>query len=994
MIMNKMTAALGAASALAISTACISAAEAAVIQGRVTEGSGAIGLEGATITIVETGQNTTADRDGRFRFAGVPAGEYTLVTSYIGAAPTESAVSVASDDAVATADIAIGAFLEITDNILVVGQRGALNSSLSRQRASDRVITVLSADAIGQLPDENVAEAARRAPGVNIQNDQGEGRFVSIRGANPNFVTSTINGIRVPSPEADARQVPLDVIDSDILSGIVITKSLTPDVDGDSIGGNIEIETLSGLDQDDMLFRIKAGGIYTNQVEELGQRYSGVFANKFLDNRLGVAASVAWQRRDFGSENLEVDGPEWLFAPEDDPAVAYPGELEFRDYQIRRERLSASLNLDYRANENTLLFLRGLYSDFSDQEFRSRVETKFGDPEFDRAENGVAFVDGSLDDPLEVDRDIKDRLEEQIIYSISGGGEFTKDEWSVDFTAAYSFAEEEEPNRLDTAFRSDADLDSGFEGVFGVDPRDGILPSLVFPDAAAEAAYFNDDAYAFDGLELTNGVSEDEELSFAGNVQYDIADFFGGPGYVKTGFKARLREKSYDLDLQVFDGFDGDDLLLSQFANTVDYDLAPIGTVPDGPAIRDFFFANRDLFELNDIDTAVESTGANYVADEDVFAGYIMGQRDFGAVSVIAGVRVEHTEYDASGFSVLQQDIEFTADGDVTGNLDDVIPAPALAGELVAEDIDAEFDAGADETEVEGSRVFSQSVSASTSYTDWLPSFNMRWDATDEVVFRLGYYKSIVRPNLEAAAPRTLIEQGEDDEVQGEVGNPNLERQRAHNIDASLEWYRDNDSVISVGAFYKDISDFIATTIEDGVFNGVQFDQALTFVNVPDASIFGVEFNYQQPLDFLPAPLDGFIVTANYTFVDSEATLSDGREISVPGQSDHVVTGILGYDKGPFDIRVAATYRDEFVDELSVASDVDGSDLDRIVDDHIQVDISAKYRLTDQFLLFSEFKNINNEPFVATIRSGQFGRLNSQFEEYGWAAKFGVQFTY
>ena len=107
-----------------------------------------------------------------------------------------------------------------------------------------------------------------------------------------------------------------------------------------------------------------------------------------------------------------------------------------------------------------------------------------------------------------------------------------------------------------------------------------------------------------------------------------------------------------------------------------------------------------------------------------------------------------------------------------------------------------------------------------------------------------------------------------------------------------------------------------------------------------------------------------------------------------------MATAILGYDKGPFDIRVAATYRDEFLDEISVAQDAAGNDLDRIVDDHIQIDVSAKYRLTDQFKIFTEFKNINNEPFVATIRPDGFGRLNSQFEEYGWSAKFGVQFTY
>ena len=150
----------------------------------------------------------------------------------------------------------------------------------------------------------------------------------------------------------------------------------------------------------------------------------------------------------------------------------------------------------------------------------------------------------------------------------------------------------------------------------------------------------------------------------------------------------------------------------------------------------------------------------------------------------------------------------------------------------------------------------------------------------------------------------------------------------------------------------------------------------------------------QQPLDNLPGLLSGIILSANYTYVDGQATLLDGREIAMPGQSAHVATGILGYEMGPINLRIAATYRDEFLDEIGVAEDENGDALDLIVDDHIQIDISAKYRITDQFRAFVEFKNINNEPFVAAVRSPQFGSLNAQFEEYGWSAKFGLAFTY
>lgn len=989
--MKKSLLTASAVCVIAIAAAAPLPALAGVIEGRVSDQSEAVSLEGAVVRIEETGATTSTNRAGEFRFSGVPAGQFTLEITYVGAPSEVITVEMPSADATVRQDIRLGDDVDVVDNILIVGQRGALNSALSQQKSSDKVITVLSSDAIGQLPDENVAEAARRAVGVNIQNDQGEGRFVSIRGANPNFVTTTINGVRIPSPEADQRQVPLDVIDSDILSGITITKSLTPDVDGDSIGGNVEISTLSGLDQKDLFFKLKAAGIYADQVEKFGQRYSGAFANNFFDGRLGVAGSVAFQKRKFGSENKEVDGPDWVL----DEGVIYPEELELRDYQITRERLSTALNIDFQATDSLLLYVHGLYSDFSDQEFRSRVENKFGDPDFDGANSSgsLAVFDAAADDPFEVDRDVKDRFEEQTIYSVVGGGEYTGGAVTFDWSGSYSYAEEGEPERIDADFRAEFDT-----GLFGVDVSDPILPALAFPDGVAETAYFDSDNYEFDGLERTNGVSKDDELSFDANLRYDL-DLFGAPGYLQAGGKVRLREKSFDLDLEVYDGFDGPDLLLTQFGADIEYALDRINPVPDPTALRSFFFDNIDDFELNEVDTALESTGANYIANEDVFAGYVMAQRTFfDALSVVAGVRMEHTEFDASGFTVSLEETEQTFVGDVTGtDPETLLSAPELTGNVLALEIDDfEYDAGDNETTLEAVRVVAATRDVSRSYTDWLPSVNVRYELSDEVIARLGYYKTIVRPNLNQASPRALAEPGEN---AIEAGNPDLVRQSAHNLDASLEWYPGNKSVVSVGLFYKDITDFIAQTgnsaaLDPAAFPGVVFNEVTTFVNVPDASIFGAEFNIQKPLDFLPGLLDGFIISANYTFVDSEATLDSGRVISLPGQSDHVATGILGYEKGPVDIRIAATYRDEFLDELSVTEDALDNPLDRIVDDHLQIDVSAKYRITDQLRAFVEFKNINNEPFVASIRPDGLGRLNAQYEEYGFSAKFGVSFKY
>src|SRR3546814_7013946 len=147
-------------------------------------------------------------------------------------------------DGVAHLDLLRG---NAADTILIGGQRANLASAISRQRAAGTVETVLTRDAIGQFPDQNVAEAVRRAPGVNVLNDQGEGRFVSVRGLDPNLNAASINGVRIPSPESDVRSVALDTIPSELVESIEIKKTLTPDMDADTIGATIEINTTSAL---------------------------------------------------------------------------------------------------------------------------------------------------------------------------------------------------------------------------------------------------------------------------------------------------------------------------------------------------------------------------------------------------------------------------------------------------------------------------------------------------------------------------------------------------------------------------------------------------------------------------------------------------------------------------------------------------------------------------------------------------------------------------
>ena len=380
-------------------------ANAAVVQGQITESTGAVAIEGAIVTIKETGQTTVTARDGSFRFPNVPAGDYTVEITYVGA-ETVSVPVKAVEGTPATVNATIGEDVALLDNILVIGQRGGQASALSQEKAADNLKSVLSADAIGDFPDQNVSEAARRIVGVSVENDQGEGRYVVIRGINPQLNSTTINGVSLPSPEGDGREVQLDVIDSDLLEGIEVTKTLTPDMDGDAIGGAIEIKTLSAFDRNGPFFKVKAAGSYNDLTGDTSPKLSARGSNIFGDGKFGVAGSVAWFDRDFATDNKEVDGA-WF----ESGGVYAPEEVELRDYVVNRERLSAALNFDLKANENHSFYLRTLFSEFEDQEFRSRMEAKFDEDAFTGIDgSGNALFDSSIED-IDYEKDIKDRNE-------------------------------------------------------------------------------------------------------------------------------------------------------------------------------------------------------------------------------------------------------------------------------------------------------------------------------------------------------------------------------------------------------------------------------------------------------------------------------------------------------------------------------------------------------------------------------------------------------
>lgn len=842
-----------------------------------------------------------------------------------------------------SATLAAGAHAEEeVEEIVVVGQRAMLYNALSNQKESDVIKSVINRDAIGQFPDQNVAEAVRRLSGINVLNDQGEGRFIAVRGLDPSLNAASVNGTRIPSPEADTRSVALDVIPSELIESIEVNKTLTPDMDADTIGAAIRINTVNALDRSDSFISAKIESSYNDLNEETSPRASVDFSYPFSED-FAVSGGVSFDQREFSTDNVESEG--WAIT---DTGIYYADALEYRDYDVQRDRLGGSLSFDFRLGETTQLYARTLYSKFDDLELRRRLVFEMDEEPSSGDLNTATFL--SDDGEISVRRGIKDRFETQTIQTWEFGGETLLDDWQFEYKASYAAAEEHEYKTQDpTRFRNDFDEAGQLAVTF--DYSQLTLPTFAVTTGLAD---FNAaSTYEFNKVELVDGRSEDEEVA----LQLDITRTLSNME-LKFGGKYRARQKRNDIYLEVREDFDS--YTLADVAGTQTYGLFDLGVLPDLGAVRAFNAANLDNFEVNQFDTDFESSVEDFRVDEDVAAAYVMAKTELGAWTMIGGLRWERTEQE------------------VNGNLTEVVEEGGTRDGVVLPD---DF-------------IFVSPAGFTESYSNVLPSLSLRHDQGD-VVFRVGTFKSLVRPNIAQLAPIFAVEEADDGEREGEFGNPDLEPYMAWNTDMSVEWYFAPASVLQAGLFHKSIDDFVFTgTYEagdapfNGVFNGIAFDEASIPLNGDSAEVSGFEFNYQHALTNLSAPLDGIILGLNYTLTDTEAGIGS-RTIPLPAASKNNYNGMLGYEKGPLSLRLTVAYRDEYLDEVGGSAEED-----RYVKDHTQWDLTASYRVTENFRVYGQFINMNDEPYVAFQR-GPLGRDSLlQYEEYSWTARFGLQATF
>ena len=513
-----------------------------------------------------------------------------------------------------------------TEHVEVVGQAASIDQALKEQRSADSIKSVVHADGMAQLPDENVAEAVQRLPGISVERDQGEGRFVSVRGLGPDLNSVTINGTLVPSPESERRAVALDVLPSELVQSLSVIKTLTPDMDANSLGGTVDVKSLSAFDHKGLFYTGSSEASYDKNTGQTSPKFSGAASDRFslgdgIDN-FGVAAALSWQKRDFGSDNVETGGA-WDFEQ-----GAKLQELEQRDYDIRRERAGGGLNFDYKPDDLSSYYLRTLYSRYKDSETRNSTAIEFAD----------ALGEGERGD-AEAKRKLKQREETQEIQSYVFGGERMFGLWTLSGQAGYSRSSEDSPGHIANAAFSGADdfAGSGF--------YDTEKPRLIIGQD-----FYNPDNFSLDKVDWEKQKTTDTEK----NLRLDLARDYDLSGYasqVKFGGKVSRRNKDNDLDAWVYKdfdelGFSDEQLNLTQFKKgNVDYSLGRFGPGISAGAIKDLI-GGLDKADFYD---ETESRVNDFKISEDLNAAYLMNTLDIDDWRFIAGMRYEGTEFEAKG---------------------------------------------------------------------------------------------------------------------------------------------------------------------------------------------------------------------------------------------------------------------------------------------------------------------------------------------------------
>jgi len=817
------------------------------------------------------------------------------------------------------------------EEVLVVGTKASLISAQEKQRESDKIISVVDSDALGEFPDTTAAEAVRRLSGISIENDQGEGRYVSIRGLSSDLNSVAINGALMPAPEGN-RSVLLDGLPTELLDSIEISKSLTPDQDADSIGGRIDFKTKRATDLENTLIKAKFDSQYNEQViNSDNPRFALTYGNKVSDN-FGHILGVTYSSKQIVTYNNET-GYGW----ETNGAglKELNDDWEMRYYDLTRERYGLTYDADLLVGEDISLFFNAFYNEYVDDELRWKDE--YGKI----SQTGTTTNTSMLSSRIRHDAETRVREEIRTISSFSFGGSTLIKDWNVDFQVSRSFAEQDDSNNADLTFRCEirANKDECIDLTGNSDPvgEFNFSNPQILGFTSFYPEMYNPANLKFNELELEDSVIEDSETAFKIDFYKDVV-INGNDAEIKLGLKNRSREVTNDTNKTFY----VDDSTMADFSpHQLSWPFKGQTFSPQAnPAM---VFALQGKTAQLELDGA-EITLGDYATDEDVFAIYGMVTINYDNSLLVAGVRVEEMEMSSSAFD---------QDGNKTRAIKDhTFVAPSLNYKYF----------------VNEKTIVRAAVSRSLSR----PSFKATAPVLELEINGEDVSGSYGNPDLEPYESNNFdlsIEYYGEDLSYISVGT------FLKQIDNAIYPTIQKSATINGIAFNDGVNTWINAKESD--ITGYEFNFQKDFLNLP-APFDGMFFAYNLTLT------DG----------DSTFDFDDGATFTTPFRklSKKQENFSLGYSKDNLDMRLAYNSRDDYLDWLAdEEGDIDTVSLEnsRFVGPHNQWDFKLSYSINENFAVKFEIVNAKDRPEY--YYWGKSDRL-SQYDEYG--TSYAIGFTY
>jgi TonB-dependent receptor len=912
-------------------------------------------LIGAVIAVAPSGQRAVSDDQGNFRISDVPVGEATVTVSYVGFANFTGKATVSAGQTAT-----VNAVLDVasrTDSLIVTAERlQGETEAINIERTADDLVQILPLKVITSLPNTNVADAVGRLPSVTLERDEGEGKYVQIRGTEPRLTNMEINGVEVPSPEAQVRNIKMDAIPADLVDRIELSKTLSANQDADAIGGTVNLVTKTAGEKAYYSFDGQGGYTPIQGGRTLGGLGGAVGKRFGVNKQLGLFFGGTFDRNNRGIDDLEP-GQTTGTVVGTTTNVALINTEDKRTYEYYRTRYGFDSTLDYNLSKDSSVYVKGFYSDFHD----------YGDVWVytPNAGNSIKSITGSTINFYDCTEPTAPsgctsgseeyrhyvRRPDQQVFSFQTGARHDLSSTLIYYNFAVSRGHNIGGQDFPTTYFSLRT--PGKPGVqYSLDLSNPYVPRLNVADGTNlfDPTQFGIDTTGNNNYASSFNVYHGTQLNFQGSAavarRYNVGSHFGT---FELGFLGRNAHKYQVENDQLFQD-NGSGILLSQvlgtYTNPTYY--SPI-TIPVGP-FSDYSKIDKLMrqavasgtFTLDANQTTITNAGATWDINERVWAGYLMNDITFGKASLQAGVRFEATQADYMANQVQK-------------------PVPPATNVLVTP------------------------TPGGTNYLNVLPSVQFKYLLTPNTNLRASFGMGISRPNFQDQVPSEQIDPNASPKSI-KLGNPALKPTRAENYDVLVEHFFQPLGILQGGFFYKTLHNpiYLTNTVLNPNTPAATLQQQS--VNGPSAYIYGVEMAWEQRLSRLPGFLNGLGVAANYSYTTSRADFPAGfspAKGSTKGRIDHPAlqrqapnTWNLGftYDKARFSMRFAVSHNDANIyayqyqhpdgsTDADPITGIKGPGGDQYLYAHTQVDIQGSYRMYKGLSFVASGLNLTNEVF-------------------------------